>query len=381
MKIIFDARWIYDKPSGIGVYTKEIINRLASITPEAQFIVLFTSKELAQSSLPNSPANVEALIVKYPPTSVKSQIMMPRIIKHLKADIYFSPNYLIPYFAFMGPFKSKTKCISVIHDIIPLMITDYAPDSKTSKLLKVYKKCIELTVKLSKFVLVVSDATRRDIIEQIKPPVAQEEKLTVVYNGVPERSASPIMHKALLNDLSDTNRIRQLLYVGRLDPYKNVPMLIHAANEAKKQLPFPVKVVIAGPMDERYPEAREVAATSHFIKTEFTGFISDEELAKLYAESDVLVHPSIYEGFGLPVVEAMRVGLPVICTDGGSLPEVAGEACNVIPTGDINALIDAIVSTLTCPEACIEMSKRGIVQSQKFSWGKAAEQINKLLLS
>lgn len=381
MRIIFDARWIFEKPSGIGVYSTELIRRLPSILPEAEFVVLFTSKELAERTLPTLPQNVEYRIVKYKPTSVKSQLFMPRIIKKLKADLYFSPNYLIPYMAFSGPFKSNTQCVTTIHDIIPLMVTDYAPDSKTSRMLKIYKYCIGLTVKLSKHILVDSDSTKRDIINQVSPTDTDIEKIHTVYIGVPERTAKPIMHKAVINDLTDTQRVRQLLYVGRLDPYKNVPLLIQAANEAKKQLPFPIKVVIAGPEDERYPQAKEQAAQSHFIRTEFTGFISDEALCQLYADCDVLVHPSIYEGFGLPVVEAMRVGLPVICTDGGSLPEVAGEACRVVPTSSLDALVEAIIETLSCPEACTEMSKRGIEQAMKFDWGKAAQETKDYLLA
>jgi glycosyltransferase involved in cell wall biosynthesis len=381
MRIIFDARWIFEKPSGIGVYSTELIRRLSSILPEVHFIVLFSSKEIAERTLPTLPQNIECCIVKHKPTSIKSQLFMPRIIKKLKADIYFSPNYLIPYFAFTGPFKSKTKCVTTIHDIIPLIVTDYAPDSKTSRMLKLYKYCIGLTVKLSKHILVDSNSTKCDIIEQVKPSDTDAKKIKTVYIGVPERTAKPIMHEAVINDLTDTKRVRQLLYVGRLDPYKNVPLLIEAANEAKKQLPFPIKVVIAGPEDERYPEARDVAAQSFYIHTEFTGFISDEALCKLYADSDVLVHPSIYEGFGLPVVEAMRIGLPVICTDGGSLPEVAGEACRVVPTSNLEALTEAIVETLSYPEACTEMSKRGIEQAMKFNWEKAAQETKDYLLA
>lgn len=380
MKIVFDARWIFEKPSGIGVYSTELIRRLPSIMPEAEFVVIFTSKEIAERTLPTLPQNVEYSIVNYKPTSIKSQLFMPRIIKKLKADIYFSPNYLIPYMAFMGPFKSKTKCVTTIHDIIPLMVTGYAPDSKTSRLLRIYKYCIALTVRLCKYILVDSDSTKRDIISQINPSSTNIEKIKTVYIGVPNRTAEPIMHKAVINDLTDKQRVRQLLYVGRLDPYKNVPLLIQAANEAKKQLPFPIKVVIAGPEDERYPQAKEQAKQSFFIRTEFTGFISDQALCQLYADSDALVHPSIYEGFGLPVVEAMRVGLPVICTDGGSLPEVAGEACRVVPTSNLDALVEAIVETLSCPEACVEMSRRGINQAMKFDWGKTAQETKDYLL-
>ena len=381
MKIVFDARWIFEKPSGIGVYATELIRRLPPICPDVQFVVLFTSQELADRTLPALPQNVETYIVKYRPTSLKSQLFMPRIIKKLKADIYFSPNYLIPYGAFIGPFKSKAKCVTTIHDIIPLMVTDYAPDSKTSRLLEVYRYCIGLTVKSSKKVIVDSDSTKNDILDQIKLLAGDIEKIKTVYIGVPERTAAPIMHTPKINDLSDTERVRKLLYVGRLDPYKNVPLFIQAANEAKKNLPFPVKVIIAGPEDERYPQAKEQAASSLYIKTEFTGFISDEALCQLYADCDVLVHPSIYEGFGLPVVEAMRVGLPVICTNGGSLPEVAGDACRVVPTSNLDALIEAIVETLSCPEACVEMSKRGIEQAKQFDWEKTALETKEYILN
>jgi len=165
-----------------------------------------------------------------------------------------------------------------------------------------------------------------------------------------------------------------------MDPYKNVPGLVRAFAQARKRVPFPLKLTVAGASDPRYPEAREEAARLGAADdVAFAGHVSDAELAALYRGSDLLAHFSSYEGFGLPIVEAMRAGLPVICTDGGSQPEVAGGAAVVVPAGDEEAMARAVADVLMSPEKTGAMREAGRVRAAFFTWDKCAEETAEVL--
>ena len=168
---------------------------------------------------------------------------------------------------------------------------------------------------------------------------------------------------------------RTLLYVGRMDPYKNVTLLVEALREIRALCPFPVRLRVVGPKDPRYPEAELRAAELGLSDAvEFTGFVSSAELAEAYRTADLLTHPSRYEGFGLQLVEAMRAGLPVLCTDGGSQPEVAGAAAVVVPRDDAHAFAEAAAALLRDPARLRALQTRGFARAPQFSWDRAARE-------
>jgi glycosyltransferase involved in cell wall biosynthesis len=374
MKVLFDARWIYEKPSGIGVYAQEMIRRLPELLDDWEFVLIFGSEGVKQKymeSLPEGRKNVEIKVVPLPPTSLKSQLSMPGIIKEIEPDIYHSPNYIVPYMAFPASTRTqKTRCVVNIHDVIPLVVTDYAPNSKTSRFKLLYKLCLRQSIKKSHVIITGSKASQRDISDSLNLPVSQSEKISVILDGAEIKSGSK-KHAPIKTD--DTTP-RTLLYVGRMDPYKNVAGLIEAVSIAKNKLPFPVKLVVCGSLDPRYPEA-QIAAEQFGVKDNvvFTDFVPAEELERLYSTSDLLTHPSLYEGFGLQIIEAMAHGLPVICTDGGSQPEVGGDAARVVRAGDSRAMAEVIAETLLAPPAMEEMREAGLARAAQFTWKACAE--------
>jgi glycosyltransferase involved in cell wall biosynthesis len=164
-----------------------------------------------------------------------------------------------------------------------------------------------------------------------------------------------------------------VLYVGRLDPYKNVPALVDAFAMLLREEDKPLHLLIVGPEDMRYPEAR-LHAQYRGIQEHVT-FIhgaSDAELLSAYRNASVLVNPSRYEGFGLPMVEAMKCGIPVICADGGSQPELAGGAAEVVPVGDEQALVAAMKRVLFDDAHAADLSAHGLARAADFSWDTAA---------
>jgi glycosyltransferase involved in cell wall biosynthesis len=173
----------------------------------------------------------------------------------------------------------------------------------------------------------------------------------------------------------DVSTPRLIIYVGRMDPYKNVPMLVEAFARVKAACPFPVRLKVIGPKDPRYPEAeRRAAELGLSDDIAFTGFVSAAELAEAYRTADLLAHPSRYEGFGLQLVEAMAAGTPVLCTDGGSQREVAEGAAAIVPADDMKAFADTAVAILRNTEKQVRMRRLGSERAARFTWDATARQ-------
>lgn len=370
-KVAFDARWIYEEPSGIGVYARELARRLPALLPEFEFAFLFGSSKVGDevmAGMPDGCGNVSAKVVDAHPTSAASQLVMPRVLRGLGAALYHSPNYMIPYLAFWGAWRRRPKCIVTIHDIIPLVVEGYAPNSRTSRARGLYRFCLRQSALCADAVITVSERSRQDMARALSLDAAALEKIVPILNGADGAGScmcGPIK--------TDSDSVRTLLYVGRMDPYKNVPGLIEAFAIARARVPFPMKLRICGAPDARYPEARDTVARLGLVgEVEFTGFVVDDALARMYCEADLLAHPSLYEGFGLPLVEAMACGLPVICTDGGSQPEVAAGAARIVKAGDSVAMANAIVETITSPARMEKMRAAGLARAGELSWDACA---------
>ena len=217
----------------------------------------------------------------------------------------------------------------------------------------------------------VSETSGRDIAAALGLSPRLSSRIRAVPNGVaPEFSAAPHAPAKAPDDPSE----RVLLYVGRRDPYKNVPLLVEAFAAARARAPWPMRLVLAGAPDPRYPEAEDRAralGVADFVET--AGAMPFRKLVEAYRSADLMVHPSRYEGFGLQVAEAFAAGLPVLCSDGGALPEVAGSAARIVPlAAGAAGWADAISETLSDPAALARMREEGRRRSAAFTWERAA---------
>ena len=367
--VVLDARLVNESPSGIGVYATEMLRRIPRLAPDLRFLAIFRSETIRDKALGDAPANVTTAIIPCGPFSPKSQLLMPFFLRRVGASLYHTPHFVMPYLAFPRSLRGKCRCIANIHDIIPLVVPGYAPASRTSKFLGIYRECVRQAILRSQAVITGSCAARNDI-ERVFGLDAS--RCFVVFDGA-DLSGKSVEDHAPVKAADDLSTPRLIIYVGRMDPYKNVPMLVEAFQRIKAACPFPVRLKVIGPKDPRYPEAeRRAAELGLSDDIAFTGFVSSAELAEAYRTADLLAHPSRYEGFGLQIVEAMAAGTPVLCTDGGAQPEVAGGAAAIVPAGDVEAFAGAATAILRDPEKQEKMRSLGKARAARFTWDATA---------
>ena len=378
--VVFDARLVGDAPSGIGVYATEMLRRIPRLVSDLRFLALFRSEAIRDRVLGGGPPeNIASKIIPYGPFSPKSQLLLPFLLRRVGAAIYHTPHFVMPYLAFPRANRGKRVdgkclCITNIHDIIPLVVPGYAPASRTSKFLGIYRECIRQAVLRSDAVITGSRASKDDILRALRIGTADNLQLFVVPDGANLAGKDAEDH-APVKAAEDVSTPRLMIYVGRMDPYKNVPMLVEAFARVKAACPFPVRLKVIGPKDPRYPEAeRRAAELGLSDDIAFTGFVSAAELAEAYRTADLLAHPSRYEGFGLQLVEAMAAGTPVLCTDGGSQREVAEGAAAIVPADDMEAFADTAVAILRNPEKQVRMRRLGSERAARFTWDATARQ-------
>jgi glycosyltransferase involved in cell wall biosynthesis len=258
-------------------------------------------------------------------------------------------------------FLPRSKWVQLVHDFIPyIFVEDGTQGRRTIKLLNTFQKHFS---NVPERYIAVSQSTKKDAIRFWG---LQADRVTVIYNG------PFVAPKAPREDFGS----KQILIVSDISPRKNHIRLIRAFERAQDLSQSRLELVVAGQTRTVIPELehmlRDVSRRRENVRITMMGYVSDCEVLSLYAKADLFVYPSLYEGFGLPVLEAMACGCPVITSNVSSLPEVVGDAALLVDPYDVEALAQAMLTVLEDDELKKEMSKRGIAQAQKFSWDKAA---------
>jgi alpha-1,3-rhamnosyl/mannosyltransferase len=365
MRIAVDARWIFPQLSGVGVYTRELLRAWAQAATGPEFLVIFADAEReaetrAFAGLDGHP-RFRTAVFPHGVFSLASQWRLPGWLRRHRVDWFFSPNWMVPVLPGLG---RGFRVAVTLHDLIPVVLRDHAPASRKARAFPVYLGLLRWIARRADRLFTVSEASRADILRHLLRAGAAD-RITVAYNGVsPRFTPNPAVARRPV-----------ILYVGRFDPYKNVPSLVEAFARACPRLPPDVRLRLVGNPDPRYPEtAQAIARSGRADRIDWDAGIRGGDLPEVYQSATVLVQPSRYEGFGLPVVEAMACGTPVICTTAASLPEIAGDAARLVPTGDGEALTEAIVQAFRDPAWRAQASERGLRQAARFSWSTSAQQ-------
>ena len=288
------------------------------------------------------------------------------MLRELAPDLYHSPNYMIPLRSFPRSRTGPIRCVVTIHDVIPLAYPNHAPRSRKRRLFPIYRALMKDIGRRAHTILTVSETSKTDLIKHLDLPTNREEDVVVVHNGVSD-AFRPSAGKS-------TGHPPTVLYVGRFDPYKNLVGLVEAMAEVREQIPD-VRLRVIGPPDQRYPEAPQRARELGIEgAVEWVGYASNQDLVQAYQAADVFALPSRYEGFGLPVLEAMACGTPVVCGNRSSLPEVAGDAALLVDPDRPEELAQALVRVLTDTGLRACLKEKGLFRARTFTWARTAEQ-------
>lgn len=365
MKIVIEGRAISAKGGGVKTYAYQLIRHLLKVAP-AQDVTVIIDQATARGTFPAArellvPLRHETLL----PLWLRWQI--PRALRQLKTDIlHFTKADVAGEPARLRHYKT----VVTIFDIIPVLF----PAGQTLLRRLYWPRALERAALTSHHIVTISEASKRDIIARYGVP---DDKVTVTPLAVETNHFRPVSKDARWQK-------PYLLFVGTLEPRKNVPLLVRVFARVAKNMPH--QLVIAGKSDSDYGNIlREVEVQKLTGRVTVADFIDYEDLPALYSGADLFVWPSVYEGWGFPPQEAMACGTPVVVSDGGALPEVVGNAGEVVPfntdslparTRDIDfeeQLASKILSILNDQGKREEMRQVGLERVKQFSWDKVVE--------
>ncbi len=365
MRIAVNASIVDPILSGLGVYAVNVIRELYRLHDD---LVVYTScpEVLGVNSTKVRKISPKVQPLRGPEGHLQRvawiQTSIPLRLLAEKADLLFSP---LPE----GPLFPLVPQVVVVHDILPLHFPGEYPRQQ-----HYFRYFVPMVLRRSQAIIAVSERTKQDLVDTYR---IGADRIRVVPNGVDKSRYRTGIDPAWGKRKYGLGAY--LLYVGNLLPHKNLPRLLEAFALVAKR--FPHRLVIAGKKDPRYYPALETGVKALGLegRVSFLDYVPQEELPALYAGADLFILPSLYEGFGLPVLEAMASGVPVIASRAGSLPEVAGEAAVLVDPSDVQGMADAVEAVLGDRGMREAMKQRGLEQVKRFSWGKTARMILEVL--
>jgi glycosyltransferase involved in cell wall biosynthesis len=358
MKIAFDLRRIANP--GIGRYMKCLVEEILSLGTTHQFLLIMPP---GQADVIDAPVvGVERLISSAKYYSLREQIELPRILRRYHVDLLHSPHFLLPL-------VRPCPAIVTIHDVIYLACREDLP-SRFGRLY--YHAMTAAAVRLAKRVIADSEFSKRDIVRYLG---ADPVKIEVIYPGV-SRDFQPVNDPRELRAVWDRCDIKReyVLYTGIYKPRKNHAGLLRAFQRFLA-LGGDADLVIAGPLHEGEPLLLRLAGELGIsARLKLTGFVNDSELRALYSGARLYACPSLYEGFGFTVLEAMACGAPVVCSSETSLPEVAGDAAYYSNARDPKQFGEALFRVFKDSALRAALIAKGTENLRRFCWERAAAQ-------
>jgi glycosyltransferase involved in cell wall biosynthesis len=370
MKIGINALFFQSRTTGSAQYMIHLLDALAHIDQQNEYILLGPRpvKQTDQHSFPYQVHPVPSFAARNENIEkvIWEQLTAPNAARNAGVDLYH-----VPYFA--PPLFPHTPTIATIHDVIPMRLPAYQLGGKV----KAYMKLVSYAAHRATMVITVSQHAKQDMIDALKIP---PERIRVIYEAAGDEY-HPITDPEILAEARARYGIseRYIFYLGGLDQRKNVPQLIHAFAHLYAQIgDSHLQLVISGNPDKQrgplFPDPRPIAADLGMSEQIIFRFIEDEDKPAIYSGASLFVFPSLYEGFGLPPLEAMGCGAPVVCSNRTSLPEVVGDAAISIDPEDTQALTEAMHQILTNSTLQADLRARSLRQAAQFSWSKTAQE-------
>ena len=367
LRILIDVRHIRD--FGIGTYIRNLLNALGEIDHKNHYTLTAMPDDIA--SFAHLPENFETVPYAGRDSQRTDHVRYPLFVRGFAPDLVHIPLNAVPLFL-------KNPYVVTIHDMSSLLFGSRVGGWRESMRLYRFRRGLVRAAR----VIVVSDATRRDVENLLGIP---KRRVRLVYSAPDPQF---IDARAGLDD-PETRRVLEryqinypfILYAGRIRPHKNVPRLVEAFAVVRGELENhpdyrDLRLIIIGDEISKHPEVRRAVIQTRMEQAvRFLGFVPFETLKVFYAAARAFVFPSLYEGFGLPPLEAMATGTPVVTTNVSSLPEVVGDAAMIVNPENVFDVARGIREVLLDEPLRDRLIRRGYEQLSYFSWQRTAEQV------
>ena len=359
MRIGIDARLVYYSRAGIGQYITRLAEALAKLNNNQEEFVLLQSRK-DETQIVNG-GNFSRVSLWTPSHHWAEQTALRFEIGRLRLDVLHSPD-------FIPPFQRNCKSVITIHDLAFLLY----PHFLTKESARYYGQ-IDQAVRRTDHIIAVSESTRQDTIKLLGVP---ERRITVIHEAASPiyRQLDPEEARHFVAESYGLDR-DYILFVSTIEPRKNLPGLLQAYRKLLDDYKRPEGLVLAGAQGWLSQEVYDIVENLNLHQhVRFLGRVPSEHLLYLYNAARLLVHPSFYEGFGLPPLEAMTCGTPVIVSHVSAMPEVVGDAALLIDPHDIDGLTVAMWRVLTDEDLRANLIVKGLKRARMFSWQRAAQE-------
>lgn len=356
MRIGIDARLVGYTQAGIGQYILRLTEGLAAIDSDDEFILLQSRKD---SRISFGKGRFQRRFLWTPAHNRLEQFILPLEIAPVGLDVLHSPD-------FIPPFRRNCKSVITIHDLAFLLYPHFLTHDSAR-----YYSQIDQAVRRTDHIIAVSESTKRDTVQLLG---VDESKITVIHEAV-HPTFRPISDSQALAQVRERHGISGdfILFVSTIQPRKNLPTLLQAYRQLLDDYRPDCRLVVAGKKGWLFEEAFSITEQLRLQDDVlFLGRVPGEDLPLLYNAARVHVHPAYYEGFGLPVLEAMACGTPTVVSNVSSLPEVVGDAGLLVEPDDVCGWVVAMWRVLSDDRLREQMIERGLRRAKLFSLEKMA---------
>jgi len=365
LRIVLDARRVRD--FGIGTYIGGLLRALGAIDPVNEYILVALPDDLGVFS--GLPPNFKTATYQKADSYASNHLAFPWFLHGLAPSLVHIPLNQVPLFM-MDPY------VVTIHDMASLLF-----ETGSGLRIAARRSLLRRGLLRAKRIMAVSEATRRDVRDALGIPA---DRIRVAYNA-----PNPDFFKPAAADRASILERYQisypfLLYAGNIRPQKNIPRLVEAFAVVREQLSrHPVyrdlRLIVIGDEISRYPSVRRAVIQTRVEKAvRFLGFVPFEALRIFFESAALFVFPSLYEGFGLPPLEAMATGTPVVASNVSSLPEVLGDAALLVNPENVFEIARAIQDVLLDEDLRADLIAKGKVQAARYSWDRTAREVLKV---
>lgn len=378
MIFAFDITSVFGLRTGFGVYAWNLIRSLVSLCDQDSF-KLYSCRRFFRKSPTRNPFDRDPNTQFYPLFKVHPTLL------HFSWHYLGFPDLgtitgdvdLVHGLSYVLPRSHKAKKVLTVYDLTFMILPRTHPFSSQKFLPAFVKRSIQDAAA----VIAISESTKRDIITFFDVP---DDKITVTHLGLDHARFRPNVHREAIERVRQKFSITRnyIFYLGTIEPRKNVDILIKAFQDVRKRTNRNFQLVLSGKIGWKVESLMKVIYS--LVKSGdliYTGYISEDEATCLYNGAEVFVYPSQYEGFGIPVLEAMACGCPVIASNSSSLPEVVGDGGILSEPNDFKSLSEVILKVLGDEGLRAELRKKGIQRAAQFTWQRTAKKTRDLYLS